>query len=206
MCCLTENDVLFCWKWRVVLLKTTACFFQMVGWSFFSFARLREKWNVELWKYLQQRSLARACTRTHHRSFIVFAVTSVTELFVIRYNTRCYTDFGVYFNKLNSLSVKKWTVKPSKMWILSPIWVQYPPIFPRFFTLSVTLVTAKKQHRCWKACAYACARDCLLALDTFCEKLIDLQCRVALFVVFQRKKCRFLRFFHSLPSFQCLYV
>ena len=30
-CCFVENDVLFCWKRRVVLLKTTCCFSHTIG-------------------------------------------------------------------------------------------------------------------------------------------------------------------------------
>jgi len=198
--------VLFYWKRRLVLLKTTCCFF---WWWVSYFSALQEygnngKLNCE---NTYNNPLSRMRVRTHNRSFIIFAVTSVTELFVIRYNTRDYPVYEMNFNKSRRVFLKKQRQGHRKMCILPPIWVQYPPIFPHFFLPSVTLVTAKKQHRCWKACAYACARDCLLTLDTLYRKKTSvLQCVFVTLRIFQRKKCRFLRFFHSLPSFQCLYI
>ena len=198
-CRFIENDVLFYWKRRVVFFR----------WWVSHFSTLQEygnngKLNCE---NTYNNTLSRVRVRTHNRSFIIFAVTSVTDFFLICYNTRDYPVYEMNFNKSRRVFLKKTTARPSKNVYFAANLSSISTHFPSVLTLSVTLVTAKKQHRCWKACAYACARDCLLTLDTCCKKkMIVLQYRVATLDVFQRKKCRFLRFFHSLPSFQCLYV
>ena len=84
-CCFTENDVLFYWKWRVVLLKTTCCFdendglfFSSNGWILFQLwgmMKTMRKWIVKIPIII----LSRACAYARiYRSFIIFAVTSVT--------------------------------------------------------------------------------------------------------------------------------
>ena len=61
------------------------------------------------------------------------------------------------------------------------------PTFPP----SVTLVTAKKQHRCWKACAHACARESLPTLDTLCRKSIYFAMSVFHFACVSKEKVQF---------------
>ena len=53
---------------------------------------------------------------------------------------------------------------------------------------SVTLVTAKNQHRCWKARTYACARESLLTLDTLYRKNACFAMRVCHFTYIAKKK------------------
>ncbi len=52
--------------------------------------------------------------RTHNRSFIIFAVTSVTDFFLICYNTRDYLCLWMRFNKSRRMPLKKSTVRSSK--------------------------------------------------------------------------------------------
>ena len=52
--------------------------------------------------------------RTHNRSFIIFAVTSVTDSFLICYNTRDYLCLWMRFNKSRRMPLKKSTVRSSK--------------------------------------------------------------------------------------------
>ena len=76
--CFVENDGLFYWKRRVVLLKTTACFFSSNGWILFQLwgmMKTMRKWIVKIPIII----LSRACAYARiYRSFIIFAVTSVT--------------------------------------------------------------------------------------------------------------------------------
>ena len=79
--------------------------------------------------------------RTHNRSFIIFAVTSVTHF------------RSKHLSSIDYLFILKFISSFSR-----PIW-DYPlqnesPTLPRF-CLGVTLVTAKKLNCCWKACALA---------------------------------------------------
>ena len=126
------------------------------------------------------------------------------------------------------------------------------PLLPR----SVTLVTAKKQHRCWNARTHACARDAIifhqfrslsssssslyhpltsfpshiflspsfshLLSHTFCfaqpaacslcsarfasNPPPILQYARSTLCYPQRKKCSFLRFFHSLRAYRPIYI
>ena len=106
------------------------------------------------------------------------------------------------FNKSRRVFLKKQRQRHRKMCILPPIWVQYPPIFPHIFLPSVTLVTAKKQHRCWKTCAYACARDCLLTLDTlYRKKHLFCNACLSLYVYCKEKSADFCDFFTLCPYF-----
>ena len=86
-CCFTENDVLFCWKRRLVLLKMTCCFAENDGlffssnrWILFQLwgmMKTMRKWIVKIPIII----LSRACAYARiYRSFIIFAVTSVTAL------------------------------------------------------------------------------------------------------------------------------
>ena len=92
------------------------------------------------------------------------------------------------FNKSRRVFLKKTTARPSKNVYFAANLSSISTHFPSVLTLSVTLVTAKKQHRCWKACAYACARDCLLTLDTLYRKNICFAMRVCHFTYISKKK------------------
>ena len=86
-------------------------------------------------------SRIRTHIRTHNRSFIIFAVTSVTHF------------RSKHLSSIDYLFILKFISSFSR-----PIW-DYPlqnesPTLPRF-CLGVTLVTAKKLNCCWKACALA---------------------------------------------------
>ena len=76
--CFTENDVLFYWKRQLVFHKTTAYFFSSNGWILFQLwgmMKTMRKWIVKIPIII----LSRACAYARiYRSFIIFAVTSVT--------------------------------------------------------------------------------------------------------------------------------
>ena len=93
-------------------------------------------------------SRAYAYARTNRR-FIFFAVTSVTAIYVSYCNTMFYCVFVVYFNSWCARVFKNrdWQLKKRCFFFLP---------FPAFSSTClptsvpcVTLVTAKKQHRCW---------------------------------------------------------
>ena len=69
------------------------------------------------------------------------------------------------------------------------------------FLPSVTLVTAKNQHRCWKACAHACARESSHSGHFVRE--IHLVCNVSfsLCVCFKEKSADYCDFFTLCPHF-----
>ena len=98
---------------------------------------------------------SRARVRTHHRSFYLFAVTSVTENIVKHYISAYYASpehilTNTFYNPPQHH--QKHLEKPQFLAYFFS--VSKPYILP-----SVTLVTAKNLHRCWKAHAYARMRD-----------------------------------------------
>ena len=86
-------------------------------------------------------SRIRTHIRTHNRSFIIFAVTSVTPF------------RSKHLSSIDYLFILKFISS-----FFRPIWdyplQNDPPTLSRF-CLGVTLVTAKKLNCCWKACAPA---------------------------------------------------
>ena len=107
-------------------------------------------------------SLSRVRVRTHHRSFCLFAVTSVTANIVKHYISDYYASpehilTNTFYNPPQYH--QKHLEKPQVLAYFFS--VSKPYILP-----SVTLVTAKNLHRCWKAHAYARMRDGLSSRDT----------------------------------------
>ena len=106
-CCFFENDVLFLRKRRVVSSKTTCCFFKndvslfqndrsfsMDVWEWKSNIEERENEYREFYcKKSYNHPSSRARVRAHHRSFYLFAVTSVTVFLTTRYYSVCYDCF-----------------------------------------------------------------------------------------------------------------
>ena len=96
-------------------------------------------------------TLSRVRAYAHSRSFCFFAVTSVTAPYVnIFVSTPCLC-YGIFFNNkaIRVLYIRLTCQQKSRFFLLH---------FPKFLSLSspisslgVTLVTAKKQHRCWNA-------------------------------------------------------
>ena len=105
--CFFENDVLFPRKWRVVSSKTTCCFFKndvslfqndrsfsMDVWEWKSNIEERENEYREFYcEKSYNHPSSRARVRAHHRSFYLFAVTSVTVFLTTRYYSVCYDCF-----------------------------------------------------------------------------------------------------------------
>ena len=86
-------------------------------------------------------TLSRVRAYAHSRSFCFFAVTSVTAPYVnIFVSTPCLC-YGIFFNnKAIRVLYIRLTCQQKSCFVLPPI-----------SSLGVTLVTAKKQHRCWNA-------------------------------------------------------
>ena len=96
-------------------------------------------------------ALSRVRARTHHRSFCFFAVTSVTRKLY-------FTGFQVIADTLwiniNNEVIRVGLVRGKryrKSRFSSCVSLNFSAIFCLSFSRRVTLVTAKKQHRCWKA-------------------------------------------------------
>ena len=165
--CFQQNDTSLSTKQHVTFNKTTRCFQQ----NDTSLSTKQHVTFNKTIRHFQQRLFAAQCTpldgapqtlsyktqkkqtisspfsrirthiRTHNRSFIIFAVTSVTHFRSKRLSS---IDYLFILKFISSFS--------------RPIW-DYPlqnesPTLPRF-CLGVTLVTAKKLNCCWKACAPA---------------------------------------------------
>ena len=157
-CCFWENDGLFCEKRRVVFEKTTARFVECEG------GRMddAEKWNVKTGIWVVKKpavSPPRARTRTRiYRSFRFFAVTSVTVFGVKHCLIACYDVFCIEFNNQVIWGNENQWKREGKA-CFSGLHFEVFRLFFLWFTLffflhnasSVTLVTAKIQHRCWKA-------------------------------------------------------
>ena len=100
-------DVLFLRKQRVVSSKTTCCFFKndvslfqndrsfsMDVWEWKSNIEERENEYREFYcEKSYNHPSSRARVRAHHRSFYLFAVTSVTVFLTTRYYSVCYDCF-----------------------------------------------------------------------------------------------------------------
>ena len=96
-------------------------------------------------------TLSRVRAYAHSRSFCFFAVTSVTAPYVnIFVSTPCLC-YGIFFNnKAIRVLYIRLTCQQKSCFVLLHF-AKYLPSFPPISSLGVTLVTAKKQHRCWNA-------------------------------------------------------
>ena len=94
---------------------------------------------------------SRARVRAPNRRFRIFAVTSVTLFLQTTYN-QCNTDYNqVYFNNSVIKPLKRRDFGNAKHAGTTSVFVYLSSLFRHYFITSVTLVTAKNQHRCWKA-------------------------------------------------------
>ena len=109
--------------------------------------------------------LSRVRAYALYKSFCFFAVTSVTAPYVnIFVSTPCLRcDVFVNNKVFRVLYIRLMCQQKSRFVLLH--FAKFLPSFPPISSLGVTLVTAKKQHRCWKARArtltrmrYVCAR------------------------------------------------
>ena len=94
--------------------------------------------------------LSRVRARTHYRSFYFFAVTSVTrKLYFTGFQLIIDTLWITINNEVVRVGLVRWK-KYRKSRFSSCVSLNFSAIFCLSFSRRVTLVTAKKQHRCWK--------------------------------------------------------
>ena len=153
-----ENNVSFYGKQRVVLREITCRFVRSIG-SFF-----RTQWrgmndpekcklkNGKInCKNIYKTFLSRVRARTHHRSFYFFAVTSVTrKLYFTGFQLIADTPRTNVNNKVIRVGLVR-CKRYRKSRFSSCVSLNFSAVFCLSFSRRVTLVTAKKQHRCWKA-------------------------------------------------------
>ena len=102
-------------------------------------------------KNIYKTILSRVRARTHHRSFCFFAVTSVTRKL---YFTGFQLIADILWINVNNEVIRVGLVRGKryrKSRFSSCVSLNFSAIFCLSFSRRVTLVTAKKQHRCWKA-------------------------------------------------------
>ena len=95
--------------------------------------------------------LSRVRAYALYKRFCFFAVTSVTAPYVnIFVSTPCLC-YGIFFNNkaIRVLYIRLMCQQKSRFVLLHC--AKFLPSFPPISSLGVTLVTAKKQHRCWNA-------------------------------------------------------
>ena len=95
--------------------------------------------------------LSRVRAYALYKRFCIFAVTSVTAPYVnIFVSTSCLC-YGIFFNnKAIRVLYIRLTCQQKSCFVLLHF-AKFLPSFPPISSLGVTLVTAKKQHRCWNA-------------------------------------------------------
>ena len=124
-------------------------------------------------------TLSRVRAYAHSRSFCFFAVTSVTAPYVnIFVSTPCLC-YGMFFNnKAIRVLYIRLTCQQKSCFVLLHF-AKFLPSFPPISSLGVTLVTAKKQHRCWNARATRTREEnaqcdsSLFLVRLFCLLLLD---------------------------------
>ena len=162
-CCFNENDVLFWGKRRVVLVKTTCCFsendvlFSVKG---------RERENT----YPRNRNrehcirivktsitpFSRAHAYTHITGVFAFLLSQVSQDYLQYAVNQISTVFFRQILTETGFKGGKHTDNVSQKSFLSLFRPQKLFDFSLKISPCVTLVTAKNQHRCWKA--RTCAR------------------------------------------------
>ena len=95
--------------------------------------------------------LSRVRAYALYNRFCIFAVTSVTAPYVnIFVSTPCLRCDIFFNNKVfRVLYIRLMCQQKSRFVLLH--FAKFLPSFPPISSLGVTLVTAKKQHRCWNA-------------------------------------------------------
>ena len=153
--------------------------------------------------------LSRVRAYAIYKRFCIFAVTSVTALYVnIFVSTPCLC-YGIFFNnKAIRVLYIRLTCQQKSCFVLLHF-AKFLPSFPPISSLGVTLVTAKKQHRCWNARAThtrektssstCLSNDRLREYGCFAKSVFHISC-------VERKKCTFLRFFPSLGQYLPIYL
>ena len=143
----SQNDVLFFTKRRVVFHKMTCRFLYANG------RQKKQGENGSEW--IVKRTiitLSHACARTRSiKRFCIFAVTSVTVPYVnIFVSTPCLC-YGIFFNNkaIRVLYIRLTCQQKSRFVLLH--FAKFLSLSSPISSLGVTLVTAKKQHRCWNA-------------------------------------------------------
>ena len=95
--------------------------------------------------------LSRVRAYALYKRFCFFAVTSVTAPYVnIFVSTPCLC-YGIFFNNkaIRVLYIRLTRQQKTRSIFLH--FAKFLPLFSPISSLGVTLVTAKKQHRCWNA-------------------------------------------------------
>ena len=87
-----KNNVSFWWKQRVVLWEVTCCFQTTFGCRKNYRWATHQKQSFSNCKKIYNHPLSRARVRAHHRTFCIFAVTSVTAPIIIHYIPNYYAN------------------------------------------------------------------------------------------------------------------
>ena len=124
-------------------------------------------------------TLSRVRAYAHSRSFCLFAVTSVTAVSVNgSFSVACVFVCAIFNNKaIRVLYIRLMCQQKSRFVLLHC--AKFLPSFPPISSLGVTLVTAKKQHRCWNARATRTREEnaqcdsSLFLVRIFCLLLLD---------------------------------
>ena len=124
-------------------------------------------------------TFSRARAYAHYRSFCFFAVTSVTAPYVnIFVSTPCLC-YGIFFNNkaIRVLYIRLTCQQKYRLFLLH--FAKFLSLSSPISSLGVTLVTAKKQHRCWNARATRTREEnaqcdsSLFLVRLFCLLLLD---------------------------------
>ena len=113
-------------------------------------------------------TLLRVRAYAHSRSFCLFAVTSVTAVSVNgSFSVACVFVSAIFNNKtIRVFKFRLMCQQKSRFFLLH--FAKSLLLFSPISSLGVTLVTAKKQHRCWNAHAlHVRARKTLNAIFPF---------------------------------------
>ncbi len=132
-CCFIENDVSFFSGDGLVIFPLC----KSMGIEYGNIGKL-------ICKNTYNNPLSRVRVRTHNRSFMIFAVTSVTDFFLICYNTRDYPNYGMNFNKMRRMPLKKSTVRPSKNVYFAANLSSISPYFPSYLPPKCDTCDSKK--------------------------------------------------------------
>ena len=118
--------------------------------------------------------LSRVRAYALYKRFCIFTVTSVTAPYVnIFVSTPCLRCDTFFNNKVfRVLYIRLTRQQKSRFFLLH--FAKFLPLFSPISSLGVTLVTAKKQHRCWNA-RYTYARGkCSMRFFPFsCSALLS---------------------------------